>query len=620
MWFDCIACLEAIRTLCRTLVDMGPWRLYLRILYSLRQHLDRNLPPSVAFLLAGVPIYEIAPLWKGSLLPEINSSLSAPQPFPTAQPISLNFNFLNQSKELEWPITWNDPSWDRLWQFNLHYFDYARLWLDLALDNGLWPSQALHLEPLIDHWIADNLPGRGDGWHSYTTSLRIRTWCWLFRFSPALIKPHRLFSLWQQLLWLNSHPENCHGGNHWLENLTSIAIVSLHFDGPTANKLLSRSLRLLSQELHTQILPDGGHEERSASYHLLMLDRLVELAYCLLLSNIQPPEWLHNSIYKMTEWAESVRLDLDIYPRFNDSSLNSSPGLREVIAFAQTYLQPSNAASGIQSTSGLRSRLFKLAKQSALGLNSLSPEQLYSKAVITDLKSTGWSLLRPDDHWVLLFKCGIPCPAHLPAHAHSDQLSLDIIHRGRWILAEAGTSVYGSGVDRQYERSSAAHNTLQLGYPLDSNHVKWVEPVDVWHGFRAGRKAKPVLRASGELGPNRYFFEGSHDGFKSLRSNHHRRVEITTSLNSLVVNVTDTISTSNRIAFRLWWHFGPDLHIPINELFRFHAPTADSLTHKWQNTWFSHDFGQRSLRLSFSLQGYLSPGLHKVFSSFVLPV
>ena len=39
-----------------------------------------------------------------------------------------------------------------------------------------------------------------------------------------------------------------------------------------------RAMGLLQQELSSQVLADGGHEERSASYHLLMLDRLVELA------------------------------------------------------------------------------------------------------------------------------------------------------------------------------------------------------------------------------------------------------------------------------------------------------------------------------------------------------
>jgi len=90
-----------------------------------------------------------------------------------------------------------------------------------------------------------------------------------------------LQSLWQQLRWLQAHAEYCHGGNHWLENLTVSALGGLQFGGPQATAMQRRALRLLEQELSSQLLADGGHEERSARYHLLMLDRLVELACAL---------------------------------------------------------------------------------------------------------------------------------------------------------------------------------------------------------------------------------------------------------------------------------------------------------------------------------------------------
>ena len=65
----------------------------------------------------------------------------------------------------------------------------------------------------------------------------------------------------------------------------------------------------------------------------------------------------------------------------------------------------------------------------------------------------------------MAFKCGVPCPPHLPGHVHSDQLSVDISYRGHWVICEAGTSIYGNGVERAYERSGAAHNVLQIGIP-----------------------------------------------------------------------------------------------------------------------------------------------------------
>jgi hypothetical protein len=95
------------------------------------------------------------------------------------------------------------------WQFHLHYFDWAREWLKDALGTGYWPAQSATLQPLLDSWIASNSPGRGDGWHSYTLSLRTRNWIALFRACPALATSRRLQSLWQQLCWLQAHPEHC---------------------------------------------------------------------------------------------------------------------------------------------------------------------------------------------------------------------------------------------------------------------------------------------------------------------------------------------------------------------------------------------------------------------------
>ena len=126
---------------------------------------------------------------------------------------------------------------------------------ELALITGEWPDQAALLEQLLDQWIEANPPGRGDGWHSYTLSLRTRNWIWLFRTCPQLATSSRIQSLWQQLLWLQAHPEYCHGGNHWLENLTALALGGLQFAGPDAQAMHNRSMRLLQKELFCKFLP-----------------------------------------------------------------------------------------------------------------------------------------------------------------------------------------------------------------------------------------------------------------------------------------------------------------------------------------------------------------------------
>ena len=259
------------RRLVRTLADIGPRRLQRRVRYELRQRLDRRFPPWLTTAWAGASAP--APQW----LPVLRSlEIQGLERRASKQPDTVTFHFLQQERELSWPVRWNDPSWPRLWQFHLHYFDWSLEWLELAMIKGQWPKQAALLQPLLDHWIEGNSPGRGDGWHSYTLSLRTRNWIWLFRLCPHLATPSRIQSLWLQLRWLQAHPEHCHGGNHWLENLTALALGGF-MAGPMLMRCTAVPCGFSRMNSPPRFLLMVAMK-RSASYHLLLLDRLVELA------------------------------------------------------------------------------------------------------------------------------------------------------------------------------------------------------------------------------------------------------------------------------------------------------------------------------------------------------
>jgi len=600
-----------VSPLLRTLADMGPRRLQRRLRYETRQRVDRALPLPLAIVWAGAAA--AVPTWRAEALAPLAAAGLSPPP-PAAPPPSIGFAFLNDPRELSWPIPWNQADWPRLWQFHLHYFDWARAWLEQALQARHWPGAASQLEPLIDHWIAANHPGRGDGWHSYTTSLRSRNWIWLFRCCPALATAERQASLWRQLCWLQSHPEHCHGGNHWLENLTALAIGGLQFEGPSAEAMQQRALALLQLELPRQILADGGHEERSAAYHLLLLDRLVELGCVLQADQGGCPPWLVDGIDAMAAWAQAVRLADGSTPRFNDSAADAAPPLDQVVAFAQAYLQARPLAG-----SGLRALLAQAATGPLASSSLRAPATSAAPAPLIDLPATGWTLLRPGAGWELAFKCGQPCPPHLPAHAHSDQLSLDLFWQGEPVLVEAGTSVYGTGAERAFERSGAAHNLLQLGHAVPCGEPRWIEPVEVWHGFRAGRKARPRLRAGGALGPDSWFAEGGHDGFDRHGASHQRRVELTLVADAaLELVVIDAVSVGQAMLMRLWWHLAPTWNDQPWPMPQVEVSSGMSLRWSWHDTWMALGFGQRLSRRSLCVHAELLPGQHRLISRFAL--
>lgn len=385
-----------------------------------------------------------------------------------------------------------------------------------------------------------------------------------------------------------------------------------------------RALRLLQQELASQVLADGGHEERSASYHLLMLDRLVELGCALSVINGERPPWLVAAIAAMTAWAKAVSLEGGGTPRFNDSGADAAPPLDVVVAAAQAYLERSCLrAAETQPDAALRRRLVNAAACDSAAATAVGSaiSLAGSPAVVTDLPATGWTMLRPGHGWELAFKCGVPCPPHLPSHVHSDQLSIELSYCGQWLLSEAGTSIYGNSPERAYERSGAAHNVLQLGLPAASGGIQWIEPVEVWGGFRAARKAQPRHRHCGEFGDGSCFAAGSHDGFDRIGASHVRRVALSDARpHHITLTVADTVTTRSALHFRQWWHLAPGIPNGMLDGFALEASTAEQLQTSWHSTWFAEGFGRRTPRRSFCISGCLPPGEHQLRITFPLPV
>jgi hypothetical protein len=74
------------------------------------------------------------------------------------------FRFLNEENELSTAFDWNNPCRDKLWVYNLHYFD------DLNAD-GAEERSAWQLS-LMRRWVSENPPGSGNGWQPYPASDR----------------------------------------------------------------------------------------------------------------------------------------------------------------------------------------------------------------------------------------------------------------------------------------------------------------------------------------------------------------------------------------------------------------------------------------------------------------
>ncbi|MBM3212097.1 heparinase, partial [Candidatus Poribacteria bacterium] len=140
-------------------------------------------------------------------------------------------------------------------------------------------------------------------------------------------------------------------------------------------------------------------------------------------------------------------------------------------------------------------------------------------------------------------------PDYLPGHAHADTLSFELSLFGKRIFVNSGTSDYGNEVIRNYERSTAAHNTLELDGKNSS---------DVWGAFRVGRRAKVIKKEIIET-ESEIRISGSHNGYHHLQGNPlHERHWLLTSNKLIIHDIVKGVGGHN-ITNRL--HVHPDYHI-----------------------------------------------------------
>jgi len=79
-----------------------------------------------------------------------------------------SFVLLNEKGRVKTAADWNDPEKDKLWLYNLHYFD------DLNA-HGAETRTEWH-KALVRRWISENPPTKGNGWEPYPVALRVVNW------------------------------------------------------------------------------------------------------------------------------------------------------------------------------------------------------------------------------------------------------------------------------------------------------------------------------------------------------------------------------------------------------------------------------------------------------------
>lgn len=338
------------------------------------------------------------------------------------------FRLLNREADFANGIDWVSADAPRLWRYQLHYFDGAK---ELAIagdadDGGLvlrWQRD----------WIAANPIGTDVAWDAFTISARLLNWA----LAAAIwgppgdeIRQNHLM----QARYLETHMERDVQGNHLLKNACALAVAA----ALTRSEGLDAALRLLRESLYEQILPDGGHFERSPMYHALVLEDL------LVVQAVLGPQgsFLQPIIEKMARFlAEILHPDGEI-PFFGDSVFGEARRPSVLLALA-------NFDASLAPTS-----------------RSLEPSGFYT-------------LRNSPTGCDVIFRGGAAGPGHQMGHAHGDLFSFELSIHGKRVLVNSGTHGYADSPHRAWCRSEAAHNTIDVaGDPQ----------IEAWGAFRVGRR------------------------------------------------------------------------------------------------------------------------------------
>jgi hypothetical protein len=423
---------------------------------------------------------------------------------------SHQFTFLNRNHKFNNEnIEWGFSKYGKLWAYNLNYMDFL-LQTDISKEEGV------RLIELFVKQYSYNLTGK----EPYPISLRGINWIKFF--SKNSIN-NTIFnkSLFHQYECLFSNLEYHLLGNHLLENGFSLLFAAIYFNN---EKFYKKANEIIRKELNEQILNDGGHFELSPMYHQIILDRLLD---CINLVQNNPVFTQQNSLgsimvskaEEMISWIQELTFEDGEIPLLNDSTYEIAPDTYQLVNYA------------------IR-----------LGLNTKTKLKL---------DESGYRMVSGDTYECIV-DIGHIGPDYIPGHAHADTLSFVTNVNNKPAIIDYGISTYEKNNQRQRERSTIYHNTVNIENENSS---------DVWGGFRVGKRARVTI-----IHDSNKKIIAEHNGYNKYRSKHNR----TWLFDENRIIIDDIISSSGQANFLL----APNVTPLLNE----HIVNCGSFYFEFQNS------------------------------------
>jgi len=250
-------------------------------------------------------------------------------------------------------------------------------------------------------------------------------------------------------------------GNHLLRDAVALVAAGEWFAGGLGREWAQLGATILRAELPRQVLADGLHEERSAMYQSLLIEDLLSAAFCDRRAS-EAGEALAPTLARLLGALGTLTHPDGEIALFNDACFGTACSPAVLTAWA-----------------------------GAFGVTPAEPPA-------RDLRHAGYYRVGTSPG-AAIFDAGLLGPDHLPAHAHCDALSFEWSFGGERVVTDTGVDRYEAGPERDFQRSTAAHSTLQ---------VDGREQAEPFGSFRMGRRPRVTGHRLDERSA-----EGRHDGF-----------------------------------------------------------------------------------------------------------
>jgi uncharacterized heparinase superfamily protein len=405
---------------------------------------------------------------------------------------------------------WRHTGASEYWFRELQSFDWLRDLQALATQVSRARARKLVLHWLDVHTAIDPRP-----WSPDLLGRRVAAWLshaeFLLKDSDSSFSKRFFQGVALQARHLSRTARTCEDGSERF-----LAIKGLLYSGlslPDGERRTHQALKLLAAELTRQILPDGGHFERSPSAHLSVLRHLIDIRGSLISAGQPSPEALNNAIDRMAPILRAFRHGDGALALFNDS-VETEPWLIDLV-LAQC---------------GTKGRALDNA-----------PHAGFRRV------QAGRSLLIAD----------FGAPAKFGRRVHAGTLSFELSAGKERLIVNCGAWRGDDDAWRKALRATAAHSTLTVN---DTNSCELFDDGSIGTG-------PTRIESQREDQEGATWLEASHDGYREpFGLNHQRRLYVAPDGNNLRgEDILTRANANNRggRSFTIRFHLHPDVQASL---------------------------------------------------------